>query len=97
MTHYLRFVDEQRFGDTVVDIEATKDDIHCVVCIEAYSRLLLSIKPVDVDRFIKDFDDTQEIRGAWFEFNQCKTPTDVFAAGWLKPLAEKWNLVYLTD
>ena len=87
MTHYLR----DKNGDTIVDIEALKDDIHCVVNIEAFSAKLLSlpinksITPIPSwaiserclhrDQWIQDMDAMQEIRGGYWETDANTTET----------------------
>ncbi len=65
MTHYLR-----RNGDTVVDVEATNDDLRSVVCIVAYSDMLLYDQLMSLpenekarqSEIIHDFDLLQELR-----------------------------------
>ena len=56
MTHYLRLD-----GETIVDVEATKDDISSVVCVIPYSKLLLDEKERQSE-VIVDFDQLQELR-----------------------------------
>lgn len=91
MTHFLRIN-----GKTIVDVEATKDDISSVVCIGEYSRLLLSVEN-SRDDVIRDFDDLQELRGEWHEvIKRAKNP-DEFARERLLEIAQRYNLQYVTD
>ncbi len=92
MIHYLR----DRSNNTLVDIDATKDDIHCVVVIETYSKFLLSLPEGDREQFIFDMGDVQEIRGHYFESGY-EGPPDDLARGCLTSLTEKWGLWYVTD
>lgn len=84
-----------RRNNTLVDIEAQPDDIHCLVGVRHYSRLLLS-KPERAAEIITDFDRVQEIRGEFFE-SGWKGTTDELARERLVPLADKYGLIYVTD
>lgn len=91
MTHFLR-----RNGNTIVDVEATADDLHCVVCIDEYSALLLD----EVGRqqeVIADFQELQELRGEWFELINCKESSSKFAERRLRSIARKYDLQYVVD
>ena len=91
MTHYLR-----QNGSTVVDVDATNDDIRSVVCIASYSKLLLGEKSRQSE-MIDDFDGLQELRGEYHETpNQQETP-DELAARRLKEIGTKYSLEYVTD
>lgn len=96
-THYLRLKTDS--ADTLVDLEATKDDLSCQVCIPAYSVLLLS-HPDRAAEVIADFESIQEIRGAYWEGPQGRmtgeTPNQI-AERCLKELAVKYDLWYITD
>lgn len=98
MTHYLRIS-----GKTIVDVEATKDDIQSVVCIDVYSGFLLREQtlrggstPHDL---IEDFDRLQELRGAFherpYERPEGETP-DELAKRRLQEIARKYDLEYVT-
>jgi len=94
MTHYLR--DD---GKTLVDIEATKNDIQCVVNIAAYSRFMMSWGSESRrQQVIEEFDLINEIRGLYFEseIDTGITP-DELAARELKRLAKEFFLGYVTD
>lgn len=91
MTHYLR-----RNGNTIVDVEATPNDISSVVCIIEYSRLLLR-EPNRQKEIISDFDGLQELRGEYWETpNQQETP-DELAERRLREIGAKYDLAYVTD
>lgn len=99
MTHYLRMS-----GKTVVDVEAVKDDIHPVVCIDAYSELLLREQTLcgglTPHELIDDFDRLQELRGEFherpYERPEGETP-DELAKRRLQEVARKYDLEYVTD
>ena len=99
MTHYLRLN-----GETIVDVEATKDDIHSVVCIEVYSGLLLREQALcgglTPHELIDDFEQLQELRGAFHE-RPYERPTgetpDELAKRRLQEIAHKYDLQYVTD
>ena len=94
MTHYLRDFS----SNTIVDVEATKDDINCVVVIRAYSEMLLSLPEHERESFILDMNTIQEIRATYWEgINPRNTDPDKFAAENLKEMAQKWGLFYVTD
>ena len=91
MIHYLR-----RNGDTVVDISATKDDLSSVVCIAAYSDMLLNEKARQSE-MVHDFDLLQELRGEYFETcNQQETPDELVGRR-LREIGYKYGLAYVTD
>ena len=91
MTHYLR-----KNGKTIADVETSDDKLSCVVCIRAFSDLLLS-DPVRQHQIIEDFDDLQEMRTNWFEVvKQAETPME-YAERKLRHLAGKYRLQYVTD
>lgn len=92
MIHYLR----DGSNDTLVDIDATKDDIHCVVVIETYSKFLLSLSEDGRKQFILDMGNVQEIRGHYFESGYKGSPDDL-ARNWLTRLTRLWGLGYVTD
>lgn len=92
MTHYLR-----RNGNTIVDVEATPDDISSVVCIVEYSCLLLGSPDDRQKEIINDFDNLQELRGEYWETpNQQETP-DELAERRLREIGVKYDLTYITD
>ena len=100
MTHYLR----NSANETIVDVEATRDDLSCVVCIDTYSRMLLSLPEDRREQFIEDMNSTQEIRGYYFERvivpGLCKNTAkgiDGFVHGFLRCIADSWDLAYVTD
>ena len=93
MTHYLR-----KNGNTIVDVEATKDDLSSVVCIEQYSFFLLDQKQIDYhEEVIRDFDDLQELRLEYHENNYLKETPDQLVKRRLQEIAAKYNLSYITD
>lgn len=93
MIHFLR---DSR-NNTIVDIEALPKDIHCVVVIEHFAEKLLSLSDTMRKLFISDMQLIQEIRGYYFERNTWKETPDDIAKSWLKPVAQRWDLVYVTD
>lgn len=92
MTHYLR-----RNGKTIVDVEATKDDLSSVVCIEQYSLLLLDEQGDQTFEIIQDFDALQELRGEYHETNYQKESSNQLAERRLREIATKYDLAYVTD
>jgi hypothetical protein len=91
MTHYLR-----NGTETIVDLETTKDDLHCVIDVRGFSNLLLSSDKQQ--ELIDDFNDLQEIRGTWFErIVRDDTTPRIFATKILKELGKKWGLYYVED
>ncbi len=93
MIHFLR----NHRGHTLVDCEATPDDISCVVDIETFSDYLLGLDPEEQTPFIRDMSDVQEIRGLYHEVIGAKRTPDEVATGYLTKLADRWNLSYVTD
>lgn len=94
MTHYLRDSDNK----TLVDIEASSDDISCVVDVEIFAKHLLLMPTDDLTaEFIEDFSDIQEIRGYYFEVDQCKTSPDKIAKSHILNLCNKWGFCHVTD
>lgn len=91
MVHFLR-----KDGNTIVDVEATKDDISSVVCIASYSKLLLSEQNRQAE-LIGDFDGLQELRGEYHETPRQQETPDELAARRLKEIGTKYNLEYITD
>jgi len=91
MTHYLRLN-----GQTLVDIETTKDDIQCVIDIGNYSRYLLS-NVGNSETIVRDFDAIQEIRGAYFEQPHSHAAPSDFAKNYCKDFASKYGFSYVTD
>lgn len=91
MTHYLR-----HNTNTVVDVESHENDLHCVVCIDGYSRLLLA-KPDRRHEIIADFSALQELRGEWHEQpKQDEMPSEL-AERRLREIGNKYGLQYVTD
>jgi hypothetical protein len=90
MTHYLR-----RNGKTIVDVDATKNDVRSVVCIEQYSLFLL--EESNQSEIIKDFDALQELRGEYNETNYQKETPDELVGRRLQEIAFKYELFYVTD
>lgn len=94
MTHFLR----NSKNETIVDIEATKDDIHCCIDIVNYSlQLLLMINREEQVNFIRDIDMLSEIRGIWFETSPDDKDPDALVERLCKDIGEKWSLFYITD
>jgi len=99
MTLFLRTSDNR----TIVDIEATDKDLHVVICIGEYSRLLLMIDPALQQEFIEDFRHVQELRGVWFEklrldqWYRYTYSSREFAQLVLTRLAFKYNLSFVVD
>ena len=75
MIHFIRD-DRNR---TIVDIDATKKDIRCVVVIDTYSRLLLNTPEERRAELIGDFYAIQEIRGAYWEAHNGQIDSDELA------------------
>ncbi len=93
MIHFLR----DKNNHTVVDIEAMPEDIRCVVVIERFAEKLLSLSSSLRPLFIADMQLIQEIRGYYHEKNTWNETPDVIARNWLIPVAQRWDLVYVTD
>ncbi len=93
MIHFLR----DKNNNTVVDIEAMPKDIRCVVVIEHFAEKLLSLSDSMRPLFIADMQLIQEIRGYYFEKNTWNETPDEIARNWLIPVAQRWNLGYVTD
>lgn len=93
MIHFLR----DKRNNTIVDIEALLSDIRCVVVIEHFATKLLSLSHTRRKLFIADMQLIQEIRGYYFEQNTGKETSDAIAQKWLIPVAQRWDLDYITD
>ena len=92
MTHYLR-----RNGKTVVDVEASRQDLHSVVDIREFSKLLV-ISPIrDVPGLIDDFEALQEMRGEFHESVGMEESPDGFARRRLREVGQRYNLQHVTD
>lgn len=91
MTHYLR---KGRLN--VVDVEAGRDDIRCVVCVDGFSAVLLE-DARDSMEVIDDFRTLQEIRGCWWEIDGRKTKSDEFVRDRLLVVASRYGLQYVSD
>jgi len=91
MTHYLR-----RFGKTIVEVEATADDIRCVVVIDIYSEFLMDFMSRRA-AVIKDFHDLQEMRGEWHEDPKQEETPDEFVERKLRAVAGRFAVQYVTD
>lgn len=95
MTHYLRFGD-----DNLVDLEATKDDIRCVVDVRTFALALLSLPKADYAEFITDMYFIQEIRAEYHEAVTTPPDTNAFAKHRLEEVRDRWRklkLFYVTD
>jgi Mor family transcriptional regulator len=92
--HYLR----NDFNRTIVDIEASKTDLHALVDIEHYTSFLDKIEnKVLRRRWISDMSRIQELRGEFHETPcQSRTP-DEFARFICNELSDRWGLYYVTD
>ena len=93
MIHFLR----DKNNHTIVDVEALPSDIKCVIVIERFAEKLLSLSDALRPLFIADMQLIQEIRGYLFEKNTWTETTDEIAKAWLIPIAQRWDLVYVTD
>lgn len=65
-TYFVRTIDNR----TIVDIEATKDDVHCAIDIFYYTRELFRQMACSFDtgkNFIDNIERASEIRGEYFE------------------------------
>lgn len=91
MTHYLR-----RNGKSIVDVEASKIDLRCVICIFEYSAILLS-ETYRQDEVISDFDNLSEMRGEWHEDPEQFESPDEFVKRRLCEVGNKYDLQYVTD
>lgn len=92
MIHFLR-----QNGNTIVDIEVTEKNIYVFIDIQYYSIFLLNNHFEKQVEIIADFSNLQELRGIYFESIQPKISMDNFVRECLKPLAQKYNLQYVTD
>lgn len=102
MIHKLR---EHDSGETLVEIEASMDDLSTVVIIRVFGPMLGDI-PIDLrQEFIDDIDALNELRGEYWEAagrsgtnprTDLDTP-DELAARRCKEIAAKWGLTYVTD
>jgi len=103
MTHYLR----TRDGTTLVEVETSGEDLSVVVCIGSYSQTLLERLDdpnFNIEEFIEDFSELQELRGEWFERQEPpwvgvrspSTPNDLVKER-LGALATKYGFSYVTD
>ncbi len=98
MIHYLRLN-----NNTVVDVEATKDDIRSIVCIAEYSRLLLKCASQDgvysdaIVEMMLDFEGMQGLRGEYHETTDKKESPDEFVRRRLRKVGKKYGLTYVTD
>ncbi len=93
MTHYLR-----RNGETIAEVEAGHVDLHCVVHIGPFSRMLLRCPSTGIQGpLIAEFEDLQEMRGEWHEDPEQVESPDEFCERKLRAVAEYWNLEYVTD
>ncbi len=93
MIHFLR----DKNNHTIVDIGALPCDIRCVVVIEHFAEKLLSLSSSLRPLFIADMQLIQEIRGYYHEKNTWKETPDEIARNWLIPVAQRWDLTYVTD
>lgn len=106
MTIYLR----NAKNENLADIEVSKDDVHAVVPIMAYSVFLLeNVK--DFADIVVAFDAIGELRGWYHEqfahtgriptrttpFPTTAQTSAAIIATFLKPLADKYNLDIVTD
>ncbi len=102
MIHKLR---EHGSGETLVEIEASMDDLSTVVIIRVFGPMLGDI-PIDLrPEFIDDIDALNELRGEYWEAagrsgkvkrTDLETPDELTARRY-KAAAEKWGLTYVTD
>jgi hypothetical protein len=98
MVHFLRHGDNQ----TIVDLEAWKEDMSCVVNIREYTAFLNTLSPHDYYlryAWMEDMFAIQEIREEYwgnYKNNKRYTP-DEYAEKRCRELAKKWELAYVTD
>lgn len=102
MTLFLRNDKNQSVVDIEINFSKDKQDLHSVVVIEHYSKLLLD----NLDRseeVIKDFAEIDELRG-WFwevymEMTNEPSQKDCVekVKGFLMTLADKYKLSYVVD
>jgi len=97
MTHFLR----NKENETIVDAEVVEDDLHVIVVIGTYSKFLLEeTDPHARGEIIGDFDNLQELRGEYFEFEVLKkTPmtSDELVEKRMCEIAKKYDLAYVVD
>lgn len=94
VTYYLR----TRKNETLADLEVEEDDLSCVVPLIAYSRYLLRLPPEKQMSFIVDFENIQELRGAYFETSAHKLQSPrAFVKQELEFAAKKWDLTVVED
>jgi hypothetical protein len=96
-------------NETILDADFyEKDgylDINPVVCIEPYSKFLLSRPEEERDGIITRFDDLQELRGWLWEsyFGGRQNTSDEYKKvltalrSHLKDIADKYELIYVED
>lgn len=102
MTHKLRI---HGSGETLVEIEASMDDLSAVVIIRVFGPMLGDI-PIDLRQvFIDEMDALSGLRHEywWTPGRPGKNPRtdletpDELAARRCKAMAAKWGLTYVTD
>lgn len=107
MIHFIRNAD----NTTIADCDATPDDLHCVVDVGAFSRLLLAARGDEQEDLIATFSNVQEIRRLYFEGwhdsehgwirpadidDPAYTP-DNLAKRLFEEVARRFGLAYVTD
>jgi hypothetical protein len=97
-------------NDTVVDVELYQTEnhieLHSSVILEAYSKILLSVKIEEINNVITDFNTLQELRGwLWENYfgGQNKNTTQEYSKileivrNKLKTVGIKYGLYYVED
>ena len=94
MVHFLREWNNR----TLIECETYEKDLSASVYLENYSLHLTSkIGPLDQKEFITDFEQLNEIRGAWWEGEHEGQTIKEFVAEIFIKIAKKWNLNYVSD
>jgi hypothetical protein len=99
MVHFLR----TEKNITIIECEAWQGDLSAATNIDEYSKMLLWIHSEDKSKtqdFINDFSNLDSIRGWWWEKEEMMGKWNFindFVRDKFKEVAEKWNLVYVTD
>jgi hypothetical protein len=96
MIHFLRNLQ----NDTIIECSVYSNDLRSSVDIETYSYHLLKQTELQKRQFIEDINNLSQLRGAWWEryedSNQYKS-IDAFVKEQYKIVADRWDLLYITD
>ena len=93
VTHFLR----TGKNDTVVEVDASKNDLSSTVVISEFGRLLLDAELSKQEEMIEDFDALQELRGEFHETPHQQETPDGLARRRLREIGDKYGIFYVTD